>query len=259
MIGLNKKVSDQEFLEIMQAVTTADNVEDLAKRCHHLTSYKYGIYHHIPAVGTPDYHQLNRYWSKGLDKESLDYLGRKGTKTDPVMAYIFSQSRPYWLSDLRKVDALADGQGKHRVELAMNHLGDGILSPLFGPLQKRGYIYLAFNQPREHYDEIFLWQIQAIFQAIHIRYCLLVESLRARVDLTKRESEVLELITFGKTNPEIGLILGISPNTVAGHVKRIFLKFNASDRVTVALKAQSSVFGQLNTSYMTENIHRDAV
>ena len=66
-----------------------------------------------------------------------------------------------------------------------------------------------------------------------------MESLRSSVKLTERESEVLELISFGKTNPEIGIILGISTSTVAGHVKRIFLKLNTNDRVTAALRAQN--------------------
>ena len=74
---------------------------------------------------------------------------------------------------------------------------------------------------------------------MHIRYSRMQESLQATIKLTDRESAVVELITFGKTNPEIGLILGISTSTVAGHVKRIFLKFNATDRVTVALRARS--------------------
>jgi len=64
-------------------------------------------------------------------------------------------------------------------------------------------------------------------------------SIRTSIQLTSRESEVLELITFGKTNPEIGKILGISTSTVSGYVKQLFLKLGVSDRVTAALKARS--------------------
>jgi len=83
--------------------------------------------------------------------------------------------------------------------------------------------------------------------------------MRARVNLTKRESEVLELITFGKTNPEIGQSLGISANTVAGHVKRIFFKLNASDRVTVALKAQSMLLGETYIGNVTKDLVHNAI
>ena len=113
-----------------------------------------------------------------------------------------------------------------------------MLIPLFGPYHRQGYAFILCENPREFYDEIFLWQVQALLQAGHIRYCKLMKSLSFSVKLTNRESEVLELICFGKTNPEIGIILGISTNTVSGYVKSIFIKFNATDRVTVALRAQ---------------------
>jgi len=67
----------------------------------------------------------------------------------------------------------------------------------------------------------------------------MLEKLQKQVRLTNRETEVLELITFGKTNPEIGIILNISSNTVSGYVKQIFLKLGTSDRVTTALRARS--------------------
>jgi two-component system NarL family response regulator len=60
-----------------------------------------------------------------------------------------------------------------------------------------------------------------------------------RSDLTAREIEVLDLVANGKSNKEIGRVLGISEGTVKGHVSAILTKLDASDRtsaVTVALK-----------------------
>lgn len=48
--------------------------------------------------------------------------------------------------------------------------------------------------------------------------------------LTKREAEILEWICIGKSNSEIGMILGISPWTVKIHVSRTIEKLNASNR-----------------------------
>jgi len=76
-------------------------------------------------------------------------------------------------------------------------------------------------------------------QRFHVRYCLIAKGLQKQVNLTQRESEVLELIAFGKANPEIAIILDISANTVAGYVKSIFLKLETNDRVTAALRYQS--------------------
>jgi len=66
-----------------------------------------------------------------------------------------------------------------------------------------------------------------------------LHAMHMQVNLTTREAEVLELITFGKTNAEIGTVLGISPNTVNGYVKQIFLKLDVTDRVSAAMRAQT--------------------
>ena len=239
MIGSNSTISYQDFLDALKAVSTADSVDELIARAHSIADIDGGSYHHIPAIGSYDYHKLGHYWSIGFSDEIQSYFSEKGSQPDPVMKTVLGDARPYWLSSLLSHKDLSDGRSQHRINLALEFLGDGILAPLFGPYNKRGYVYLGFGKPREFYEEVFLWQIHAVLQATHVRYCTLVESLRASSKLTNREGEVLELISFGKTNPEIGIILGISTSTVAGHVKRIFLKLNTKDRVTAALRAQN--------------------
>jgi DNA-binding CsgD family transcriptional regulator len=243
----------------MQEIASTNSVKSLADACQKLGSYKHSIYHHIPAIGTYDFESLNRYWTIGLNKNALEYLQEKTTNLAPIITYVFRQSQPFWLSELAYNSEFKSDCNRQNIDKALRYLGDGILSPLFGPQHRSGYIYIAFQNPREFYDPIFIWQIQSILQAIHIRYCLLIESLRAQVNLTKRESEVLALITFGKTNPEIGQSLGISANTVAGHVKRIFFKFSASDRVTVALKAQSMLLGKIYVGNVTKDLFHNSI
>lgn len=58
-------------------------------------------------------------------------------------------------------------------------------------------------------------------------------------ELSKRELEILGLISSGNSNKEIGNSIGISESTVKGHVNHILNKLKARDRteaVTVALK-----------------------
>lgn len=55
--------------------------------------------------------------------------------------------------------------------------------------------------------------------------------------LTKRELEVLKLITEGLFNKEIAYKLNISERTVKNHVSNIFKKINASDRTQAAVFA----------------------
>ena len=58
-----------------------------------------------------------------------------------------------------------------------------------------------------------------------------------RSGLTPREAEVLRWLTIGKTNPEIGIILGISRLTVKTHVAHIFAKLDVETRTAASLRA----------------------
>jgi DNA-binding CsgD family transcriptional regulator len=58
-----------------------------------------------------------------------------------------------------------------------------------------------------------------------------------RLGLTRREVEVLTWVTDGKTNSEIGLILGTSPRTVQKHLEHIFEKLGVEARTAAAARA----------------------
>ena len=57
-----------------------------------------------------------------------------------------------------------------------------------------------------------------------------LESLKGSMGLTFKEAEVLMWISRGKTNREIGLILGSSPRTVNKHMEHIFEKLGVATR-----------------------------
>jgi transcriptional regulator EpsA len=57
--------------------------------------------------------------------------------------------------------------------------------------------------------------------------------------LSAREVEVLDWISMGKTNHEIGIILDISAFTVKNHVQRVFKKLNVANRAQAVSKLNS--------------------
>src|SRR6266487_6945194 len=68
----------------------------------------------------------------------------------------------------------------------------------------------------------------------------------APLDLTPREAEVLLWISQGKSNHDIGIILGAKTGTICKHVEHIFSKLNVENRTSaavVALEARRSVAG----------------
>lgn len=67
------------------------------------------------------------------------------------------------------------------------------------------------------------------------------EALRQHFGLTQRESEVLLWIARGKSNRDIGDILGLSPRTVNKHLEQVYAKLGVENRASAAIKAIQSM------------------
>lgn len=63
------------------------------------------------------------------------------------------------------------------------------------------------------------------------------EALVRRYQLTAREVEVLEWVACGKTNRDIGEILGLSPRTVNKHLEHVYVKLGVETRTAAATLA----------------------
>jgi DNA-binding CsgD family transcriptional regulator len=65
----------------------------------------------------------------------------------------------------------------------------------------------------------------------------------APLGLSRREADVLHWVAEGKTNFEIGIILGISPRTVGKHLERIFRKLDVETRTAAVASARAAQTG----------------
>jgi transcriptional regulator EpsA len=63
--------------------------------------------------------------------------------------------------------------------------------------------------------------------------------LTDRFHLSSREEEIMAWVRQGKTNQEIGMILGISGFTVKNHMQRIFRKLDVMNRAQAVAKVES--------------------
>lgn len=90
---------------------------------------------------------------------------------------------------------------------------------------------------------------EAIFGAsIARRIAAFFAAPRAAADpfpeLTERESEILELVAQGHSNPIIGQRLGISDKTVRNHVANVFNKLQVADRAGAIVRAREAGLGR---------------
>jgi two-component system, NarL family, response regulator len=89
-------------------------------------------------------------------------------------------------------------------------------------------------------------QLMDTIRAVHAGHTHIPPDVAAKlvermsgVELTRRELQVLQFLSAGKSNKDIGAALFIGEGTVKTHVSNIFQKLDVSDRtqaVTVALK-----------------------
>ena len=66
------------------------------------------------------------------------------------------------------------------------------------------------------------------------------EAEAQEVKLSKRETEILELLTKGLANKEIADRLGISVETVRVHLRRVYEKLHVHSRTEAAMKFRDS-------------------
>ncbi len=76
------------------------------------------------------------------------------------------------------------------------------------------------------------------FVFVGVDFALDAEALQ-RLDITKREYEVLELIAQGLSNKEIADKLFVSLNTIKTHSSNLFLKLEVSRRTQAVQKAKN--------------------
>ena len=68
-----------------------------------------------------------------------------------------------------------------------------------------------------------------------------IQAMRDAFTLTLREAEVLHWVVKGKTNKDVGDILGSSPMTVKKHLERVFVKLGVETRTAAAGKATARI------------------
>jgi len=91
----------------------------------------------------------------------------------------------------------------------------------------------CFNEP----IEIVYERAQKNMHLLHIeeyKQAKSADDLKENLPITKRESEVLLWVSYGKTSWEISQILAMSPRTVNKHLEQIFRKLGVDNRTSAA-------------------------
>ena len=235
-----KTIPPSLFLDIVTKINQATSLENLFDATMTALPIEIGSYHHFPSVGAFDYTTLGTFHAYNIPQAIQDYYNTYDmSDPDPNIVAVFAKGGFVWLSDLPSGPFTLDENQNKLAEDTMQAVGDALCIPLFGPNNRRGYLFVAGGLIEKENGPFLAHQIQALASLFHTRFCLIIQNIQKHINLTDREAEVVELLTYGKTNSEIANILNISASTVAGYVKSIFIKLDVSDRVSASMRAQT--------------------
>ena len=225
LASLRKAQTKAEIMEILASLTIIIGAESFQM---------------IPAPNCPiaDKTELLEFgsfcdWQKEIYKNEQDAL------IDPCRHQALNQCNPVkW----RKIFISAKGKKEREYinKLREQGIKDGINFPIHGPNGPVAILCFAAENTIDikSGDEDFLSLVailamQRIKQYLAKKYVIKPKS----ATLTDRETECLSWVLDGKTNWEIGVLMGVSARTVQFHISNCQAKLNATNRVQVAVKA----------------------
>jgi len=135
---------------------------------------------------------------------------------------------------LRYCDTRAPETPPAVLEWLRSHTPDarerGIEPPALSIVQGAGSLTLRLHQQTGGDDDGDEWMI--IMR--EVSDTAVIEAMSLSLKLTAREAEVLYWVVKGKTNKDIGEILGSSPATAKKHLERVYVKLGVETRTAAA-------------------------
>lgn len=169
-----------------------------------------------------------------------------------VFSYLMSNLYERWIDNDEKWFCVnffdAEGISSHAPTPFTNSLSGMNSLLVYGVRDTRGKndcIYVFFDRSHEFNVQHSVLGLLMPHVDAALRRVAYIESETAEAEiadafnvagLSDREHEILHWVRLGKTNLEIGMILGISPNTVKNHLKRIFQKLDVTCRAQAVAK-----------------------
>lgn len=158
---------------------------------------------------------------------------------DPVPKMAFRQHSPFTWKDVPNLIPM--DRAAHHVMAEAHEAGlkDGVGIPLFGPCGEIAGVGVASTQGGVDTDSITLSRLRILSVQFHAVYTDLIrkESPYKAIHLTPREKEILSWCAEGKSVSVVAEILGLSDDGIKFHLKHIYQKLRACDRVTAVVKA----------------------
>jgi LuxR family transcriptional regulator/LuxR family quorum-sensing system transcriptional regulator CciR len=228
--------------DISSALTQANtlgSIIDLVRNKIDHNKFRVRSYHCLPPIGSDQTDPVSLIVCPDYPEEVMrDYKKRRLYRINPYVMKPILLARPLFWSEILDLPDLTFTDREFIKRAKDDFVGNGVSIPVFGPFGHNGVVSILFTPEAPAISSDDISHLQMVCQKGHLSICNLLQTKKENtLALTDREKEILEWLVQGKSNSVIADILGISIHTVDGHMRRIFLKFNTSDRVSAAVKA----------------------
>lgn len=219
---------------------------------------------HIPVIFMTGLSDIDSVL-QGFDSGGVDYVV-KPVRAAEVLARLHTHTRNARIARLAQqaVDiaslgvVLVDGQGRIAwrspkatdwLETVSPHAGTDRLPMFLAPALTASGSSVVHAEGEQTYIVKNLGRTgvgEAMLLVEHQSRSTRASSRLASAALTPRETEVLSWLSKGKTNRDIGDILGLSPRTVNKHLEHIFKKLGVETRAAAAALASTGLEPRLD-------------
>jgi DNA-binding CsgD family transcriptional regulator len=151
----------------------------------------------------------------------------------PFVLRAQTSERPFVMSRVREAYGERDDEWWSRLPAHLRNM-DGIVVPVHDQGGLAWYSGFAGRAP--DLSQRTLSIMSAAVHAGYARFKDLLDSTMPRSPLTLREAECLRWVADGKTDAEIGTILGIAARTVRFHINNAKLKLGVATRIQAVAK-----------------------
>jgi DNA-binding CsgD family transcriptional regulator len=188
---------------------------------------------YLRVFGEGHFHRAQYLFGKTVPGWAERYQSQQYSINDPVVTAVCRSTGAFTLDEV----AGPSRAGAPILEDSRIHgLFDGLCAPIRAGYDEVGFVLLGADhllQPSDY--ERFL--SQGMCEA-YARAGLALLPVRADPpSLTRRETECLRWVAAGRSDPQIGMILGLSSNTVHAHVEAAKTKLDANSRAQLVLRA----------------------
>lgn len=230
----------ERYIERINASQTPE--EAFGRFCSIMREYgydriAYSLVTDHPSLGLPRQHGLATSYPEDWMKF---YKEKNYMAIDPVTRRCLTSRKPFFWSEVTHHPDTSKPAFQLMKEAEEVGVSDGIGISLCGQTGELVGIGLAKEATKsdrhEQKDYKFLAGAYLLSVYFHETFRDML-SKPLKIEITKRESEILCWAAEGKTDDEISTILNISMNTVRFHWKKIFRKLDANGRVYAITKA----------------------